>query len=579
MRRAIPLLALAMIASACSSGGTDPETLPTGPPSTVSADSTTTTIDPRPCAATTVLAPQGTAGAPTIERLPAASPHAAAVAASQTMFDCAVDVVVVDAADLDRVALAAVLAVNLQAPLLFGDAETADQLAYELDRLAPQRLWLVGDAAEASAPEWTSVDRIGGTDHEVAAEIATMIEADEDILLPVDGGSDTVAIAIEAMITGRSLTPPSADGSVAPVSPVSGDDIVAGSGESGMVWLIDINEPAAALVAAVGAITSGGFMGLVDGTDLRREVALSRDLAPFADGVRMIQIVGGTEDAAWQAMVLLRGDQLPGGGFLLFPGRRLIALYGNPLTTSLGVLGEQDPAAGLARLEAMSAGYDADGTQVIPSWELIATVAAANAGNDGDYSNEMPLEVLTPWVDFAAANGMYVLLDLQPGRATFLSQAMRYEELLRQPHVGLALDPEWRLDPDETHGGYWGAVEPAEVNEVAEWLAELTRNNALPQKMLLLHQFWFDMLPNRELIEATPEISLVIQMDGHGVIADKMGTWQSTITGWDSDLTTDWSTDQFEYGWKHFLDEDIPGPISAAEVLQLVPIPVFISIQ
>ncbi|MBI5156466.1 MAG: hypothetical protein HZA58_00480 [Acidimicrobiia bacterium] len=579
MRRFIPLLALALAASSCSSGGTVPETLPTGPPSTVSADATTTTIDPRPCAATTVLAPQGTAGTPTIERLPADSPHVAAVAASQTMFDCAVDVVVVDATDVNRIALAAVLAVNLQAPLLVGDAETANQLTYELDRLAPQRLWLVGESAEASAPEWTTVERIGGTDQEIAAEIATMIEADEDLLLPAGGGTDTVAIAIEAMVTGRSLTPPATDGSVVPVSPVSGNDITAGSGESGMVWLIDLDEPEAALVAAVGAITSGGFMGLVDGTDLRNEVALSRDLAPFADGVRMIQIVGGTEDAGWQAMVLLRGDQLPGGGFLLFPGRRIIALYGNPLTTSLGVLGEQDPAGGLARLEAMSVGYDADGTQVIPGWELIATVAAANPGNDGDYSNEMGLDVLTPWVDFAAANGMYVLLDLQPGRETFLSQAMLYEELLRQPHVGLALDPEWRLGPDETHGGYWGAVEPAEVNAVVEWLAELTRNNALPQKMLLLHQFWFDMIPNRELIEATPEVSLVIQMDGHGEIADKMGTWQSTITGWDSDLTTDWSTDQFEYGWKHFLDEDIPGPISAAEVLQLVPIPVFISIQ
>ncbi len=579
MRRSIPLLALTVLAAACSSGGTIPETLPTGPPSTVSADSTTTTIDPRPCAATTVLAPQGTPGSPTIEQLPAGSPHASAVAASQTMFDCAVDVVVVDAEDIDRVALAAVLAVNVQAPLLIGDAATANQLAYELDRLAPQRLWLVGDSAEASAPEWTSVDRIGGTNQEIATEIATMIEADEDLLLPVAGGTDTVAIAIEAMVTGRSLTPPPTDGPVGPVSPVSGDDIVAGSGESGMVWLIDIDEPVSALVAAVGAITSGGFMGLVDGSDLRREVALSRDLAPFADGVRMIQIIGGTEDAGWQAMVLLRGDEIPGGGFLMFPGRRLVALYGNPLTTSLGPLGEQDPAAGLARLQSISVGYDADGTQVIPTWEIIATVAAGSPGNDGDYSNEMPLDLLSSWVDFAADNGMYVLLDLQPGRTTFLSQAMLYEELLRQPHVGLALDPEWRLLPDQVHLEQIGSVGADEVNEVVEWLAALTRDNALPQKVLLLHQFAREMLPDRSRIMETPELSLVIQMDGHGVIPDKMGTWQSTITGWDSDLTTDWSNDQFDYGWKNFYDEDIPGPLGPSEVLNLVPTPVYISFQ
>ena len=40
---------------------------------------------------------------------------------------------------------------------------------------------------------------------------------------------------------------------------------------------------------------------------------------------------------------------------------------------------------------------------------------------------------------------MYVVLDLQPGRSNFLDQAKLYEPLLRLPHVGLALDPEWRL--------------------------------------------------------------------------------------------------------------------------------------
>jgi hypothetical protein len=263
----------------------------------------------------------------------------------------------------------------------------------------------------------------------------------------------------------------------------------------------------------------------------------------------------------------------------MFPGRRLVALYGNPLTTSLGPLGDQDPAAGLARLRTISVGYDADGTPVIPTWEIIATVAAGSPGGDGDYSNEMPLDLLASWVDFAAANGMYVLLDLQPGRTTFLSQAMRYEELLLQPHVGLALDPEWRLRPDEFHFGQIGSVGADEVNEVVRWLAALTRDNALPQKVLLLHQFDGKMLPDRARIEATPELTLVIQMDGWGTIPEKMGTWASTITGWDADLTTDWTTDQFEYGWKNFFTLDVPAPLGPVEILGLVPVPVFISFQ
>ena len=568
MRRVTLVLTIAIVASSCSPAGTRP----TGPPSTVSAESTTTTRDPRPCPATTVLAPRASAdGTPSIGSLPAGNPHAAAVAASKAMFDCAIEVVVVDTGDVNRIALAAVLAVSFQAPLLFGDQGATSLLAYELDRLAPQRVWLVGDTAAAEVAGWTEVERIDGSAQEIAAEITSLIGADEDLLLPTEGGTDTVAVAVEAMLTGKALTPPPVDGSATPVSPVTGDDIVAGTGESGMLWLVDTGEPEAALAAAAGAITSGGFMGLVDGSDLRRDNALRRDLAPIADRVRAIQIVGATADAGWQARVLLRGDEIPGGGLLLFPGRRLVALYGNPLTTALGVLGEQDPAAGLARLNQLSTGYDADGLIILPTFEIIATVAAGDAGNDGDFSNEMPIDLLRSWVDFAGANGMYVLLDLQPGRSDFLSQARLYEELLLEPHVGLAIDPEWRLGPDEFHLEQIGSVEAAEVNEVVRWLAALTRDHALPQKMLLLHQFQDEMLPNRDQIEAPPELALVIQMDGLGTIPDKNTSWART--------TATWEVDQFEYGWKNFFDEDIPGPLGPQDILQLVPSTVYISFQ
>ena len=570
VRRTLPLLIAGLVLASCTPQSSTADTRPDGPPATVSADSTTTTRDPRPCAATTVVAPVATPdGVPAIERLPADNPHAAAVAASQAMFDCAYEVVVVDSAGIDRIALAAVLAVNLQAPLLFGDEGATSLLAYELDRLAPTRVWLVGDTAVADAPIWSAVTRIGGDDRAIAAAITDLIGADEDLLLPSTGGSAAVAVAIEAMLTGKTLTPPPSDVVVPPLT--TGDDVVAGTGASGMLWLVDISELEAALVAAAGAITSGGYMALVDGTDLRREEALGRDLAPIAAGVRTIQVVGGSADAGWQARVVLRGEELPGGGFLMFPGRRMVALYGNPLTTSLGPLGEQAPAAGLSRIEDISVGYDADGNVVLPTFEIIATVAAGDPGADGDYSNEMPLDLLRSWVDFAGANGMYVLLDLQPGRTTFLSQAVLYEELLLEPHVGLALDPEWRLGPDEFHLEQIGSVGADELNEVVEWLAALTRDNALPQKVLLIHQFQTQMLPDRERITATPELALVIQMDGHGTIPEKMTSWVRTTTGWE--------TDQFEYGWKSFYDEDIPGPMSAAEVLALVPTTVYISFQ
>ena len=82
---------------------------------------------------------------------------------------------------------------------------------------------------------------------------------------------------------------------------------------------------------------------------------------------------------------------------------------------------------------------------VVPTLEIIATVAAGQAGADGNYSNELDPARMAVFVDAATEAGMYVVLDLQPGRTDFLSQAKQYQSLLERPNVGLA--PGWRVAP------------------------------------------------------------------------------------------------------------------------------------
>ena len=248
--------------------------------------------------------------------------------------------------------------------------------------------------------------------------------------------------------------------------------------------------------------------------------------------------------------------ELPSGDQLLFetgddmPDRRLVAVYGHPSTAGLGVLGEQGPEAAVERLRSIAAGYGADGLAVLPTFEVIVTVASASAGADGDYSSVTDHEVIRPWIEVAAANDVYVVLDLQPGRSDFLSQAKLYEEFLRLPHVGLALDPEWRLKPHEVHLRQVGTVDAAEINQVVDWLAGIVREEGLPQKLLIVHQFRFSMITNRELIETPPELAVMIHMDGQGSLSAKYNTW-NTLTG-------EADADRFYWGWKNFYDEDSP---------------------
>ncbi|KUG53754.1 hypothetical protein AVL62_03040 [Serinicoccus chungangensis] len=281
---------------------------------------------------------------------------------------------------------------------------------------------------------------------------------------------------------------------------------------------------------------------------------------------------GDAETLTSTARAAATGVELPGGGQLVLPGKTYVALYGNPTTSSLGVLGEQGPEETVARAEEIAGAYtDLVDEPVVPALEIIATVASSDPGPDGNYSNEMDVETLRPLVDLAAEHGMYVVLDLQPGRTDFVTQAELYEELLVQPHVGLALDPEWRLGPSEVHLQQIGQVDVAEVDAVVDWLAELTRDHDLPQKMLVLHQFQTRMIPGvDEVDQSRPEVAVLIHADGQGAQEDKQGTWRSLH---------DYAPSVTHWGWKNFYDEDLPGPLSPAETMQVEPTPDFISYQ
>ncbi|MCT2297088.1 hypothetical protein M3F57_13285 [Brachybacterium muris] len=263
--------------------------------------------------------------------------------------------------------------------------------------------------------------------------------------------------------------------------------------------------------------------------------------------------------------------EVPGGGQLVIPGKRIIALYGHPGSPVLGVMGEQGPQESVARAEEHAAPYrDLTEDTVVPSFEIIATVASSTAGRDGRYSNVSTIDHLRPYVDAARENGMFAILDLQPGRTHFLEQAKIYEELLKEPHVGLALDPEWRLKPDQVHLKQIGSVEAAEVNEVSAWLAELTRTNNLPQKILVLHQFRYSMIRNRQDLDTShDELAMILHADGQGGQGAKTATWEALK----KDLP-----EGIHMAWKNFYDEDIP-MLDAKQTFQVEPTPVMVSYQ
>jgi hypothetical protein len=587
-------LAIALLAAACTSG-TDSTPIVTGTSATgeiVVGDTAapeTPSLPPTCPQTTPIMQPAGPT--PIIEFFNE-DPGLASVHMSQAMFECATNVVIVSDSDLDRVAVAAVLAASLKAPLLIGSANAAGLLGFEAERLAPEQIIAVGEDMSFSAPEWTEIVTLAGDTSAIADQINSLTGLLSSLPLPADQGVATLVTTLNAIGSGATVTPSppptttttttttTAGGDTTPTTTVVAEiptteevpGLTAGAGTTGVAILVDGNQTASALAAFASAEASGAIASLIDEADLRRVPDAGRALQSLPGGAGAIHVFGdvASEDR-WQLDVIRSAEELPGGGFLILP-RILVALYGNPTTTALGALGEQGPADAATRVQGMAAQFEAPGVRPLPTFEIITTVAAGNPGGDGDYSNEMGNEVIQPWIDVGAQEGVYVILDLQPGRSDFLTQAKRYEQELLNPHVGLALDPEWRLTADQLPLQQIGRVQAAEVNQVVEWLANLVHENDLPQKILLLHQFREFMLEDRETIMTPPELQVIIQMDGQGAVPDKYNTWAI--------LTSGWENHPWAWGWKNFYDEDIPGGgISPADVLQLVPTAAYVSYQ
>ncbi|MFS0885718.1 hypothetical protein [Aeromicrobium sp. 179-A 4D2 NHS] len=277
--------------------------------------------------------------------------------------------------------------------------------------------------------------------------------------------------------------------------------------------------------------------------------------------------------SGYAVRVVRENAQAVGGGWFATRGKHLLAMYGHPSGPALGVLGEQGVEASVARVRELVRKYRrvAPDATFVPAFEIITTVASAGKGPHGDYSARTKVSDLEPLVDAAEKAGVVVILDLQPGRGSFPAQAREYESLLRRPHVGLALDPEWKLGPKGKPLERIGHVDAAEINRTSAWLAALTRKHALPQKVFVLHQFQTQMIRHRKRVRTDhPELSTIIHVDGQGSPGAKFGTWRTIRQ--DAPAGVGW-------GWKNFVDEDEPMLDVAQTWRQVRPRPQLITYQ
>ena len=270
---------------------------------------------------------------------------------------------------------------------------------------------------------------------------------------------------------------------------------------------------------------------------------------------------GDGQEPASAAQEPAAPPELPRGGRSVLPEHRVVAYYGAPQSRELGALGIGTPRGAARRLAREARKYRRGDRAELPALELIAVIANADAGDDGMYRARQEDAVIQRYLRAARRAKALLLLDIQPGRSDFFTETARLEKWLKEPDVGLALDPEWRVGEGEVPGQIIGRVASREVNATSAWLAQLVKEHDLPEKLFVIHQFTDDMVDHTR-VKQREGLDMVLNVDGFGGREVKIAKYRSFAR----------EAKEFHHGFKLFYEEDT-GLMTPRQVLRMRPRP------
>ncbi|WP_419705468.1 hypothetical protein [Promicromonospora sp. NFX87] len=455
--------------------------------------------------------------------LDSTDPAELALTASQAFFHASPVAVFASADDDDARSTAAATGAAVTAPVLLTDGGVSDDnLVTELERLGASTVVVIGDeAAVAAAGEAT------GKADVVRFDPGALSAAAEAAASAGRGGDDDKKqnVTKVQIPTADRLDASKVDGLRAKIPDVADPEL--------LQEILVAVDPKLGQEAAIGtALAAGAVPVTVPGGSIvagPETVETIRTLQPLGV-VGIGSEFGSADDLGWQVAVATSGTTLPDGALQLFPGRYVSTSYTVPA-------GSTDPAADAAGAVAGAAanGELLGGTPLVT---VTASVRSGAAGEDGDYVDEQPLELLTPAVDAIREAGQPVLLDVAPGNKPLAAKLKEIEPLLAKPGVGLSVHPEFRMAGD---GAEAGAVPVAELQAVVDRLAAMATARSLPQIMLEVHQSTAASVVDRAALRVPPQVAVVFtaagpaegQATADGVWADVAADLpQGAVLGW-----------------------------------------------
>ncbi len=256
----------------------------------------------------------------------------------------------------------------------------------------------------------------------------------------------------------------------------------------------------------------------------------------------------------------------------IFPYNRVVAYYGNLYSKRMGILGELPKQQMLNKLKGEVARWQKADTSVpvMPALHYIAVTAQTNGGKQ---RMRMPFHQIDSIVNWAKEINGLVFIDIQVGWSTLQEEVPELLKYLKMPNVHLGIDPEFSMKTGDLPGKRIGTFDATDINYVVNYLADVVKQNDLPPKILIVHRFTQGMVTNAAGIKPTPEVQVVMDMDGWGSKVLKRSTWLRYIKKEPVQFT----------GFKIFYKNDTKTNPNAlytpTELLQFTPKPIYIQYQ
>lgn len=211
------------------------------------------------------------------------------------------------------------------------------------------------------------------------------------------------------------------------------------------------------------------------------------------------------------------------------PSDRLVAFYGNPFSAPMGPLGQYSDSELMAKLQEQTQAYARidPSHPVVPALDYVTPVVQPVPMADNTWVYRMPDDSIQHYISLANSHHALFFFDMQIGHSTVQHEVKNVWQYLKQPGVELALDPEFALWPGEIPDVEFGHMEASQVNWVIDQLSQLVQAEHLPPKILIVHRFLQEMLPDWQNIRPKPGVQVVITVDGFGAPQEKIGDYQA----------------------------------------------------